>query len=246
LTRPPEEESFLSRWARRKAQEQEQPAELRQPEAPEPEGEANDAPGEAQGSPAETAEAAAERLPDPETLGRDDDWSPFLKAEVPKELRVRALRRLWRLDPVFANLDGLVDYAEDYNSPEFTGRPVKTLFQVGRGMLVQEEAETREAEETEEGPPADDSPEVEEATDVPGQEPTATGDEGESLTDGADAKATASEDASEADETVEARTEGTASPALSPFGAPPFKASGGRSAIARRWGFRHDRAPREE
>lgn len=75
-------------------------------------------------------------LPDPETLGRDADWSVFMKSNVPAELRRRAMQQLWRVDPVYANLDGLVDYADDYNDPVMLSRKVKTLFQVGRGMVM--------------------------------------------------------------------------------------------------------------
>lgn len=85
-------------------------------------------------------------LPDPETLGREADWSVFMKKNVPVELRRRALQRLWRVDPVYANLDGLVDYADDYNDPVLLSRKVKTLFQVGRGMVLPEEEPQTEPE----------------------------------------------------------------------------------------------------
>ncbi|WP_299592782.1 DUF3306 domain-containing protein [uncultured Tateyamaria sp.] len=53
-------------------------------------------------------------LPEPEALDSPDEVRDFLKAELPQRLKTRALRRLWRLNPMLANLDGLVDYGEDY------------------------------------------------------------------------------------------------------------------------------------
>ena len=52
-------------------------------------------------------------LPDPEKLKAGDDISGFMAKVVPDRLRRRALRRFWRLNPVLANVDGLVDYGED-------------------------------------------------------------------------------------------------------------------------------------
>ena len=53
-------------------------------------------------------------LPDPESLSEGDDFSAFMSSAVPTRLRNRALRRLWATNPVLANIDGLVEYGEDY------------------------------------------------------------------------------------------------------------------------------------
>lgn len=74
-------------------------------------------------------------LPDPDTLTEKDDFSRFLGAAVPERLRRRALRRLWGLNPVFANLDGLVDYAEDYTDAATVIENMQTVYQVGKGMF---------------------------------------------------------------------------------------------------------------
>ncbi len=60
-------------------------------------------------------------LPDPETLGPDSDYRPFLERTVAPALRRLALRRLWRSDPVFSNLDGLNDYDENFAALHRTG-----------------------------------------------------------------------------------------------------------------------------
>ncbi len=54
-------------------------------------------------------------LPDIETLDADSDFSVFLRDGVPEHLKKLALRKLWASDPVFANLDGLNDYDEDFS-----------------------------------------------------------------------------------------------------------------------------------
>ncbi|MEE9194622.1 MAG: DUF3306 domain-containing protein, partial [Alphaproteobacteria bacterium] len=48
------------------------------------------------------------------TLDKDSDYSVFMKEGVPEQLKKLALRKLWRSDPVFAVLDGLNDYDEDF------------------------------------------------------------------------------------------------------------------------------------
>jgi hypothetical protein len=86
-------------------------------------------------------------LPEPESLGKDDDFTRFLSRTVPERLRRRALRRLWLTNPVLANLDGLNDYEEDYTDAATAGQLVRTAYQVGRGFLksVTEEPQTAEA-----------------------------------------------------------------------------------------------------
>lgn len=74
-------------------------------------------------------------LPDPDTLTDKDDFSQFLSSAVPERLRRRALRRLWGLNPVLANLDGLVDYAEDYTDAATVISNLQTVYQVGKGMF---------------------------------------------------------------------------------------------------------------
>ena len=78
------------------------------------------------------------QLPVPETLKEGDDFSVFMKAGVPEFLRRRALRVLWRSNPVLANLDGLNDYDDDFTSPEMTQKVLATGYKVGRGFLRQE------------------------------------------------------------------------------------------------------------
>lgn len=107
-------------------------------------------------------------LPVPESLKTGDDFSGFMSKAVPERLRRRALRQLWGSNPVLANVDGLVEYGEDYNTGSMVLGNMQTAYQVGKGMLkhVEEMARQAEAEHV-----AQDLPEVEnvnlECTTVP-------------------------------------------------------------------------------
>lgn len=89
-------------------------------------------------------------LPDPDTMEQGDDFAAFLKSAVPERIRRRALRRLWRSNPVLANLDGLVDHGEDFSDAATVMPGMQTAYQVGRGMmrhvmaLAEAEADTAE------------------------------------------------------------------------------------------------------
>lgn len=85
-------------------------------------------------------------LPAPESLRPGDDFSAFLRREVPEFLRRRALRTLWTSNPVLANLDGLVDHGEDYTDAAVVVPRLKTAYQVGRGMLTKVAALAESAE----------------------------------------------------------------------------------------------------
>ncbi|MEM8656177.1 MAG: DUF3306 domain-containing protein [Pseudomonadota bacterium] len=75
-------------------------------------------------------------LPEPEALDSPEAVRDFLKAELPQRLKTRALRRLWRLNPMLANLDGLVDYGEDYTDAALVVENLQTVYQVGKGMVT--------------------------------------------------------------------------------------------------------------
>jgi len=75
-------------------------------------------------------------LPDPDSLVQGDDFKVFLTKAVPAHLRKRALRTLWRSNPVLACVDGLNDYDGDYLTGSYGQDPIKTTYQVGKGMLA--------------------------------------------------------------------------------------------------------------
>lgn len=146
-----DEDNVFSRWSRRKRSvEAEKPP--TEEIAIEPEIEEIPEPATDE---EETALLQRLGLPIPESLGEGDDFAPFMNAGVPEFLRRRALRVLWRSNPVLANLDGLNDYDDDFNSPELTQKVLATGYQVGRGF-VKKVAELIEDEDV---PPTDVQPE---------------------------------------------------------------------------------------
>jgi len=90
---------------------------------------------------------AALDLPDPDTLAKGDDFSVFMAKAVPDQLRRRALRTLWRSNPVLANVDMLVDYGDDFTDAAMAVENIQTAYQVGKGMLKHVEEMARQAEE---------------------------------------------------------------------------------------------------
>jgi hypothetical protein len=129
------DDDFLSRWSRRKR------GEHAEPEPADPVAEvaevADGDPPDADAGDAGDPEVVA-RLPDIGRMDDASDFTVFLQAGVPEGLRRRALRKLWRVNPVLANLDGLNNYDEDYTKLHTLGRGMKTLYQVGKGFVTDE------------------------------------------------------------------------------------------------------------
>jgi hypothetical protein len=104
-------------------------------------------------------------LPDPEEMTSPDQVKALLRTAAPQRLKRRALRRLWRLNPVLANLDGLNDYDDDYTDAATAGEVVKTTYRVGKGLLkhieAQEEARAAKAAALAEGAPEPETAEPE-------------------------------------------------------------------------------------
>lgn len=74
-------------------------------------------------------------LPDPDSLEPGQDIAGFMNKAVPERLRRRAMRQLWKLNPLLANLDGLNDYDGDFTNAATDAPGVKTAYQVGKGLL---------------------------------------------------------------------------------------------------------------
>ena len=143
--------NFLGRWARLKQQSR-QPGQRRAGAAPIlPAEEADPTAALAKVEPAvegpvEQAKDAPDqpqapqgldlsKLPDIDTLTANSDFSVFMQKGVPGSLRRRALRKLWKSDPIFAFQDGLTDYQEDYTDAATVIEGMKTSYKVGRGFL---------------------------------------------------------------------------------------------------------------
>ncbi len=161
MAKPPDD-GFLSRWSRRKRTEPpdeaavdtaEQAVETLDTE------ETLDTDGGHEGKESPEGEAGdpevVARLPDIDGMDDSSDFSVFLQAGVPEALRRRALRKLWGVNPVLANLDGLNDYDEDYTQLNVWGRGMKTLYRVGKGFATDEQDAVAEDESR---PDATDDP----------------------------------------------------------------------------------------
>lgn len=114
-------------------------------------------------------------LPDPDSLKLGDDVRGFMSKAVPDRLRRRALRQLWKLNPVLANVDGLVDYGQDFTDSAMVVENLQTAYQVGKGMLSHVQEMARQAEEklakAEMAEAASEEPELEgEPQDAPDQD----------------------------------------------------------------------------
>ena len=125
-----EPEGFLARWSRRKQEARRRPELPAEPVAPPP---AGLAPGE-----------PPPELPPIESLTAESDFAPFMRPDVPEALRQAALQKLWRSDPVYANLDGLLEYGEDYAAIYNAGGEVATVYRVLEGMPGPSVAATEE------------------------------------------------------------------------------------------------------
>lgn len=101
-----------------------------------------------------------EPLPDIESLDKDSDYTVFMGKNVPEHLKRLALRKLWLSDPILANVDGLVDYGEDFTVSPLMGDAVKTIYRVGKGLideadeLAEDDGGEEESEEIEAAEPA--------------------------------------------------------------------------------------------
>ncbi|MFB2706123.1 DUF3306 domain-containing protein [Marinobacter shengliensis] len=86
-------------------------------------------------------------LPNPDNITLGTDITGFMRKEIPELLRRKALRALWKSNPVLAVLDGLNDYDEDYTDAATAGQAVKTLYQVGQGMFDKTAKKAEQLEE---------------------------------------------------------------------------------------------------
>ena len=134
-------ENFLDRWAKRKADVRE--AELREKDTDvvaavdaETAIFSDDADGPPPADEPDGSELTAE---DVKKLDKDSDFTAFLKAAVPAEIKRLALKKLWASDPAYNVVDGLVEYGEDYSQLHVNVGPIKSAYQAGKGYVTDDE-----------------------------------------------------------------------------------------------------------
>jgi Protein of unknown function (DUF3306) len=148
----PTDESFLVRWSRRKRANQLDPTVGTRHESTEPDntsppsaetGHQEPVAKQVEGERQQAADppTASDEIPDDlkevdvDALDYESDFARFLEKDVPEALRRRALRQLWRSDPVLANVDGLNDYDDDFTDAALAVKVLETAHKVGRGYL---------------------------------------------------------------------------------------------------------------
>lgn len=139
-----EQKPFLSRWAQRKAGKQaevdvlEEVAQTEQVEAT----------GETEEEAALSDEELCARyeLPDPENCTDSEQLDGFFDGQVPDRLRQLAMRRLWRLNPLFRFADEMVEYGEDFTDAATVIPNMQTAYKVGKGYMDKLLAEQEQAD----------------------------------------------------------------------------------------------------
>ena len=179
------EGGFLSRWSARKTQiakGEDVPDEVPAPEIAE-----DDVIEDEEDATLTDAELLEKYdLPDPEAVTEESGLEQFLNGKgLPGRVRQMALRRLWRLNPLFGVVDDMVEYGEDYTDAATVVEGMKTAYTVGKGYK-KDDVEPEEAEALE-----DDSE---------AQEGDAEAKEGDAETKVGDAEAKEGEKDSQQDE----------------------------------------------
>ncbi len=144
---------------------------------------------------------AAEEI-DLETIDEESDISVFMKEGVPEALKKQALAVLWRSNPVFANIDGLNDYDDDFGSSDLIMKTFKSAYQAGRGYLKQDTDLEEETPLAEGEAGVEDEPDVED-------EVAQVGDEDDISTDEIQADETTSEEIVTSENNLELEQEET-------------------------------------
>jgi len=111
-------------------------------------------------------------LPDPESIQMGTDITGFMRKEIPELLRRKALRSLWKSNPVLAVLDGLNDYDEDFTDAAPGVKGAKTIYQVGKGLFDKTARSEEQAQQENNAGETPAAPDREEATAETSSEPS--------------------------------------------------------------------------
>ena len=243
------DKGFLSRWSQRKqARRTEEAAESAASPSDGPSDGPSDAPADA---PAQISEEEAARrqqeiddyvasLPEPESLSYESDFTAFFKEGVPEALKRRVLRVLWRSNPTLANLDGLIDYGDDYTNAATVVPNLKTLYRVGKGMFSDEDLEAEERKRAGLPPLESETPAEEAQAEAPpqGEQDSGAPQELAAPVDKDEQTPAVEEDAPQREEAL--GSDGTSETAAQRPRTRPVEKK--RSALARRWGADPDSA----
>ena len=175
--------SFFQRWSNRKSSarstEEEEAAEALAEDGAEEDG------AEEDGEDALSDEELCEKyeLQHPDQCEDPDQLDEFFKRPVPDRLKQIAMRRMWRLNPLFRFADEMVEYGENYTDAATVIPNMQTAYQVGKGYLkkILDEEETAadevEAAENEADTAASGDAKADKAADADNAEKTTAGDD---------------------------------------------------------------------
>lgn len=151
-------ESFLSRWSRRKVEVLRAADPVATPATPAP---VNAPPGiagtnsstgadleakmpqDARPEPTSTSNDPAPPLPSVESLTRESDFAPFMRAEVSPDLRNQAMKKLFT-DPHYNVMDRLDIYIDDYGQPDPIPPEMLRMMNQSKALGLFEEEERAE------------------------------------------------------------------------------------------------------
>ncbi len=71
----------------------------------------------------------------PETLDSSVDLKEFMQNKLPDRLRQLALRRLWKVVPIYGEVSELVEYGEDFTDAATVVDGLQTAYVVGKGYV---------------------------------------------------------------------------------------------------------------
>lgn len=145
--------AFLSRWSKRKASvkksdpDSSEVAENQEKADPQ----ASDILAETEEEQALSDEGLCERyeLPHPDECETPEQLDSFFSKPLPDRLKQLAMRRLWRINPLFKFADEMVEYGENYTDAATVIPDMQTAYKVGKGYLDKILAEQEEQEAAE-------------------------------------------------------------------------------------------------
>ncbi|MFP3920205.1 MAG: DUF3306 domain-containing protein [Dichotomicrobium sp.] len=140
-----DEKDFLARWSRRKQAAREGIAE-EAPETASVPAETTEEPCAPENESQAANEAAYDDV-DFDALDYSSDYTRFMGKDVPEMVQRRALRALWRSDPILANIDGLNDYDDDFTDAATVIKNFVSSYKAGQGYRTDEEIAAERGEE---------------------------------------------------------------------------------------------------
>ena len=149
-----QEGGFLQRWSKRKAAIKNENPALADDESLDDQNQAL----AAEEKPEASLEAAEDDLTDedlcvkyelthPDQCDDPEQLDDFFNRPLPDRLKQLAMRRMWRLNPLFRFADEMVEYGENYTDAATVLPDMQSAYKVGKGYFDKLMAEKAEAED---------------------------------------------------------------------------------------------------